>query len=101
MEQNAITPRSRRNREQILELLTEFENSKLSVGDFCNLHKVSKGAFQQWRTRHGKRRQNQSGFANLEITAPVSKNGLTLFAEVSGIKIYQPVAAAYLKELLG
>lgn len=100
MEQNANTPRSRRNRQQILELLSEFENSTMSVTDFCNLHKISKGAFQQWKVRHGKRQSKQAGFAQLQVSVPVGKHAEGLFAEVKGIKIYQPVAAAYLKELL-
>jgi len=34
----------------------------------------------------------------LQITSSFS--GIALFAEVKGIRIYQPVTAAYLKELL-
>jgi hypothetical protein len=42
----------------------------------------------------------QMGFTRLQInpSLPVTNQGL--FAEVGSIKIYQPVAAAYLKELL-
>jgi hypothetical protein len=39
----------------------------------------------------------KTGFAPVEIV-PAAINGL--FAQVGNIKIYQPVSAAYLKELL-
>jgi hypothetical protein len=38
---------------------------------------------------------NNSAFAHVQVEAAVG-----LFAEVKGIKLYQPVSAGYLKELL-
>jgi hypothetical protein len=103
MEQNAINrPRLRRSQNQIEQLLQEFEKGNFSVAEFCQLHTVSKAAFHKWQSRYRTKTKKNSksvGFAKLKIaSASINPQGL-LFAEVNGIKLYQPVAASYLKEL--
>ena len=44
------------------------------------------------------RQEGSSGFTAVQIKGSVDSD--SLFAEVRGIKIYQPVTASYLKELL-
>lgn len=104
MEQHVITPKNtRRSAQQIKKLLSEFRDSNLNVKEFSALHNVSRAAFHNWQSKYGvekARRIKKSGFAELEI-APICKStGPALFAELRGIKLYQPVDAAYLKKLL-
>jgi hypothetical protein len=95
------SPRQRRSQEAIRNLLNEFENAGVSVNEFCNTHRISRAAFYKWQSRHKSKKQGNrpAGFANLHII-PSTSPMHALFAEVKGIKIYQPVSAAYLNELL-
>jgi hypothetical protein len=87
-----------RSRQEIERLLVEQAQSGLSVKAFCAGVPIAEGTFYHWREKYGKSKCGQkTGFAPVEIV-PATGNGL--FAEVGGIKIYQPVSAAYLKELL-
>ena len=98
-QQNINVRRSRRTHEQIQNLLSEFRISGYTVREFCRQHNLSSGTFHKWQSRHkGKplKKANVSGFASLVIDS--SSKGL--FAEVKGIRLYQAVSAAYLKELL-
>ena len=95
-------PHRRRSKDQIKLLLEEFEQQKISVREFCALHEVSITTFQKWQSRYKQTAENKSkptGFAKIKIASPDINCQSLLFAEVSGIKIYQPVAASYLKEL--
>jgi hypothetical protein len=86
-----------------VQLLQEFEKSKLSVKDFCKLHHISAGNFHKWKSRYKSKvvsRKQRSGFARVDIIGASQTSLPGLFAEVNGIKIYQPVAATFLKELL-
>jgi hypothetical protein len=94
--------RIRRSRQEIDNLLNLFRKSNLGVKDFCSLHNISRANFHKWRSRYrsspaGKKKT--SGFARLDIApSPLAPQGL--FAEVKGIRLYQPVSALFLKELL-
>lgn len=92
--------RTRRTRSQIEALLSAFDQSGLTVNEFCMLHHVSRGAFYKWQLRHkvkASQKKNQAAFAKVSV---LSSSTGALFAEVNGIRVYQPVAASYLKELL-
>jgi hypothetical protein len=104
MEQLLHTPvRVRRSQEQIKQLLSEFEDGDNNVSKFCGLHKISNTTFYKWQSRYKKEKVKNSrpvgGFSKLKVHAPYPDLSPGLFAEVRGIKIYQPVAASYLKEL--
>ena len=103
MEQISGKPaRKRRTSRQIQDLLKAFDIGDLTVQQFCNTHTISKGTFYKWQSRYKIKATNQDSsesFANIQIIPSASHSPATLFAEVNGIKIYQPVAAAYLKEL--
>jgi len=94
--------RIRRSRQEIDDLLDRFAKSNLSVNDFCRQHGISRASFHKWRSRYRSnavRKKKTSGFATLDIaSAPLGPQGL--FAEVKGIRFYQPVSASFLKELL-
>ena len=90
-----------RSEETILNILTEYKKSKLSVKAFCVQNNIASATFHTWKKKYSRRSVKpvkQAGFAALEITTPVVAE--SLFAVVKGIKIYQWVTAAYLKELL-
>jgi hypothetical protein len=94
-------PRVVRSDEEIMSLLDEFENSQLSVKEFCELSDISEATYYNWKNRFRKidKKPDASGFATLQVVnEPLTEPAL--FAEVNGIRFYQVVSAAYLKELL-
>lgn len=106
MEQHIPSPRIRRTRRQIRDLLAEFSQADCTVKEFCSAHHIKPATFHKWQARFKNARRpagkaiakkNRRGFSELQV---VSSLPHALFAEVSGIRIYQPVTAAYLKELL-
>ncbi len=89
-----------RDKETILNILGDYEKSNLSVKAFCNENNIAPGSFHNWKKKYSNSRAVQSGFTSLRIVPSAPASGPGLFAEVNSIKIYQPVSAAYLKELL-
>ena len=92
-----------RDKETILNILGDYEKSNLSVKAFCNENNIAPGSFHNWKKKYSNSRANRAGepgFTTLRIVPSAPASGPGLFAEVNGIKIYQPVSAAYLKELL-
>jgi hypothetical protein len=104
METNAAKKvRIFRDEETIRKLLDESKTSKVSVKVFCAGKGIAEGTFHNWKRRYGTRKSKrvaQSGFAALQISPPSPIVEPALFATLKGIHIYQPVSAAYLKELL-
>lgn len=97
------TKRLRRTRSQIQELLSEFENSNTTVIQFCKTHHIKPPNFYKWKERYKNHvlQKAPSGFAELNVVSNCEVGVMPqLFAEVKGIKIYQAVAASYLKALL-
>ena len=91
-----------RDKETILSILSEHKKSNLSVKAFCIENNIAAASFHNWKKKYSNsraRRAAQPGFTTLRVT-PSAPVGAGLFAEVNSIKIYQPVTAAYLKELL-
>lgn len=96
--------RAGRSGKEIKELLQSLEQSGDDIKVFCQSHNIGLSTFQKWKSRYGKKEDaplKEAGFVSLQLS-PVAAEGNTavLFAEVRGIKLYQPVAASYLKELL-
>lgn len=104
MEQIKTNPtRGRRSHQQVVELLKEFENSKATVKDFCRQYQISPGSFHKWKSRYRSKADDKNhtlGLAAIAVVPSADMDSPLLFAEVSGIKIYQPVSASFLKELL-
>ncbi|WP_205514362.1 IS66 family insertion sequence element accessory protein TnpA [Longitalea arenae] len=100
MESNSITKKAKvfRSKQEIKRLLMEHAQSGLSVKSFCAGLHIDDGTFYHWKKKYTKDTgaAGKTGFAPVEIVP----SACTLFAEVGSIKIYQPVSAAYLKELL-
>lgn len=90
--------RVRKTDQEILDLLNAFDKSDMSIKAFCQTSRISTASFHHWtkKYRSNAASQNQSaGFSTLKIATSA-----VLFAEVGTIKLYQPVSAAYLRELL-
>ncbi len=95
-----VKTRTRRTQGQINELLSEFDKGGCTVKEFCELKGISQGNFHKWKSRRketGLERERSSAFAKLMVRSSSFDH---LFAEVNGIRFYQPVSAAYLKELI-
>ena len=91
--------RTRKTQEQIADILKKFTSSGSTVKQFCKEQQIVPGTFHKWQSRRkGKalKKTSGAGFAQIQVNPPVCN----LFAEVKGIRIYQPVSVAYLKELL-
>ena len=87
-------------REKMFKLLDRYEKSNGSIKAFCVQNKIAPATFHYWKKKYHSltvKQHEPPGFAALQITTPLATG---LFAEVHGIKIYQWVSAAYLKELL-
>ena len=102
MEQNIIKRQvKRRNKAEIQLLLEAFAKAGQSVQSFCDERNIGKSTFHKWQSRYKSEGEDQraaTAFADIHIVA--AENSALLFAEVRGIKIYQPVSAGYLKALL-
>jgi len=83
-----------RSKPAILELLSQQRQSGLSIQAFCSQHSIPSGSFHNWKKKYDTDDVISSGFTAVQISSSAA-----LFAEVNGIKIYQPVSAVYLKEL--
>jgi hypothetical protein len=95
--------RPRRNKQQLLDLLAAYDQTTgVSIKDFCKRHKVTEGSFYTARKRHRGvtvSKNKSTGFISIKRPAFDQSTG-TLFAEVKGIKFYQPVPVDYLKALI-
>ena len=104
MEQNEYKlSRTDYSQEQRLDFLARFKTAHTSVKEFCRRHGINESSFRKWQSRYGNNTETQvkaAGFAQLQISSAPVNTPTKLFAEVKGIKIYQPVAASYLKDLL-
>ena len=86
-----------RSRAEKLELISQQELSGLSVKAFCRSNSLSESSFNNWMRRYknkGVRTEGSFAVVYVQMTP-----GVALFAEIRGIKIYQPVSTGFLKEL--
>ncbi len=102
MEQPIIAKaRTRRTQQQISDLLGEFDKADCTVKEFCQFKGISQGNFHKWKSRRNQtslQKIGSSSFAKIHLNPSSSDH---LFAEVNGIRFYQAVSAAYLKEIIG
>jgi len=92
--------RIRRTSVEIKRLLEDFNQAGIVAKEFCILHNISEAGFYKWRSRYSEVPQvKKNSFITLKNASVLPREG-SLFAEVRGIRIFQPVAASYLKELL-
>ena len=83
-------------------LLDEFAKTGISIQEFCARRNIGKSTFHKWQSRYRDKFDQQrapAAFADIQILS-TAEHTTNLFAEVNGIKLYQHVTAAYLKELI-
>jgi len=95
---STVRHRHFRSKSEIRDLLAQHEQSGLSVNSFCDERGIPSGTFHNWKKRYSSEPEmiNSEAFTRLQH----DKLPVGLFAEVNGIKLYQPVSAGYLKELV-
>lgn len=92
------------SKQDIFKLIDKCEQSNMTIKAFCDAHHIAIANFYYWRKKY--RSENavsttaDNGFSLLQLNKSASNMMPCLFAEVNGIRIYQPVPAGYLKELL-
>lgn len=92
--------------EYMFSLIKEQAGSGQSIKSFCFQHGISPGNWFYWQKRYQQRslqsQNDNGGFTLLRITPDVVDSVESgIFAEYKGIKIYRPVPASFLKELIG
>ena len=93
----------KRSKSEIISLLEECSKSGVSVKEFVRTKGIHEATYYGWRNKYGSKpvkRRKKTGFAAVKILSSPVAQSAALFAEFNGIRIYQPVTAAYLKELL-
>jgi hypothetical protein len=91
-----------RSKEEIISILEECRKSGLNVKEFVKTKGIHEATYYNWRNKYSSKTQKErSGFARIKLNPSPVMPPATLFAEVSGIKIYHYVPASYLKELNG
>ena len=97
MEESKVKPiRKYRGKAAISKILQDQVDSGLNVKSYCKAHSIAEGTFHRWKHKNSAASEKEPvGFASFKV---MPESGL--FAVVGGVKIYQPVSAAYLKELL-
>jgi hypothetical protein len=98
---------SRLNKEEYMfSLISEQEASGRSVKSFCSQHNIPSGNWFYWQKKYQQRQntpqKSESSFTLLQLTpTPIGNDEGSLFAEYKGIRLYRPVSASFLKELMG
>jgi hypothetical protein len=94
--------RLRRTHSELESLLKEFESSKdITIKEFCRQHQLGEGTFYNFRKRYRQHSSKADRTGKFIAITSVSQERVAerLFAEVNGIRLYQPVTAEYLKSL--
>ena len=91
---------TRRSASEILSMLQQYKESNLTVRAFCEAQNLNTGTFNTWKKRYRSQVSppvKGNRFMELQVS---SASSAQLFAEVNGIRIYQPVSVDFLKALI-
>lgn len=93
--------RVQRSESEIRALLTEQQQSAVTVKQFCSLHNIHEQTFYNWRKKFNLKTDNLPPFIPLQI-APSDNS---LFAEIElsdkvSIRLFRQVDPSYFKALL-
>jgi transposase-like protein len=71
MEHSNKPSRQHRNDEEVKALLKEFEESKKTVKEFCEIYSIHETTFYQWRNKHSPKKEMQGEFIQIvnDLTA--------------------------------
>jgi hypothetical protein len=97
-------PPGKRTETDMDSLMKKYYSSKgISIKAFCEQHAIREWKFYTWHKRFKSAESSikeQQRFVPVEVMSAGEDKAPGLFAEVQGIRIYQPVSADYLKSLL-
>jgi hypothetical protein len=97
-------PSGKRTEADIESLIRKYYSSKgITIKAFCEQHAIREWKFYTWHKRYRSAEgfaKEQQRFVPVEVMSIDDDKAAGLFAEVQGIRIYQPVPADYLKFLL-
>jgi len=100
---NPQKPRIQRTEQEIFSLMEQFESSEgVSIKEFCEMNEISHPTYYNWQKQYRNRNivTKEKGFLTIAVNESPEPSGSILFAEIGNIKIYSPVPASCLKELL-
>ena len=90
---------ARRTTEEIKSIISDYENSGLSLNDYSKLHQLNKVYLTRWMKRHNNPKPSKGFVAVRAVKEPAILKEV-LFAEYRGIRFYQAVDPSYLKALV-
>jgi len=87
-------------------LISEQAASEQSVKSFCIQHGIRPGSWFYWQKKYQQRNVepniDNDSFTLLQVRPDIiPSHEVGLFAEYKGMKLYRPVPASFLKELIG
>lgn len=86
-------------------LISQQMNTGRSIKSFCNQHNIQPSNWFYWQKKYQQRQSDSniedSNFTLLQLTPDLLAPQDGLFAEYKGIKLYRPVSASFLRELIG
>lgn len=72
MEHSNKPSRPHRSDEEVKALLKEFEESNVTVKEFCEIYSIHETTFHQWRNKHSPKKEMQGEFITLVNDLPVT-----------------------------
>jgi len=104
MENSNKPSRSYRSEEEIKALLKEFEESNVTVKEFCEMFSISEPTFYSWRNKYAPKNEKQGEFIQLVNDLTVTDTS-SLYAEVELpskviIRFYEKMDTNLIKALM-
>jgi hypothetical protein len=104
MENSNKPSRSYRSEEEIKALLKEFDQSNVTVKEFCEIYSISEPTFYSWRNKYAPKNEKQGEFIELVNDLAVADTS-SVYAEVELpskviIRFYEKPDASLIKALM-
>lgn len=81
MENSNKPSRPHRNDEEVKALLKEFEESNVTVKEFCEIYSIHETTFYQWRNKHTPKIEKQGDFIQIVNDLSVTDSS-SVYAEL-------------------
>lgn len=93
----------RRTESQIRSLLDLHSKNNGTVAAFCNVHKIHKATFYNWRNKYDVQIEKPAAFIPVQFEQPSLSAGLFAEIEIASnitVRLYQRVDASWFKALV-
>lgn len=93
-------------REQMFQLIEQWQQSKLTQNVFCRQQSIKYHVFHYWykryRGQHADPQSNAASFVKLQVAKPAFSGSVEIYYP-GGIRLvfHEPVSSNYLKALIG